>query len=70
MRVASRGESAEKKSAPSAPDTGKAPVKIKLLGNGISKIKVKKDKPENGEPGEKRSSPDKKRKILTLSSKN
>jgi len=45
-------------------------VKIKLLGNGISKIKVKKDKPENGEPDEKRSSPDKKRKILTLSSKN
>ena len=44
-------------------------MKIKLLGNGISKIKVKKDRPE-GETGEKRSSPDKKRKILTLNSKN
>lgn len=45
-------------------------MKIKLLGNGISKIKVKKDKPENGEPGEEKTRTDKKRKILTLSSKN
>ena len=68
--MASRGESAEKMRI-IVPASSKAPAKIKLLGNGISKIKVKKDKTggEEGADGTEGAEKIKKRKILTMSSK-